>query len=155
MSHRPLLLAASILLATIVPGALSAQQKETPYWASLRASEVNMRVGPSEDFPVSWVYRRAGLPVRVVRVREGWRLVEDPDGVRGWIVARLLSPSRGAIVQGRGLAPMRAGPGDAATLRWRLEPGVVLRLQSCAEGWCRVAHDDRQGYVEADRIWGD
>jgi SH3-like domain-containing protein len=36
-----------------------------PYWAALRAGEVNMRVGPSEDFPIEWVYRRQGLPVKV------------------------------------------------------------------------------------------
>ena len=40
-----------------------AQEREVPYWASLRVDEVNMRVGPSEDFPISWVYRREGLPV--------------------------------------------------------------------------------------------
>lgn len=148
-------LLAALLLTVLPSSALSAQEKEVPYWASLRASEVNMRVGPSEDFPIAWVYRRAGLPVRVLRVREGWRLVEDPDGVRGWVVARLLNPARGAIVQGKGLASMRAGPGEGTTLRWRLQPGVVLKLQSCANDWCRVSYENRQGYVRGDRLWGD
>ena len=60
----------------------SAQDREVPYWATLRATEVNMRVGPSEAYPIAWVYRRQGLPVKVLRVREGWRLVQDPDGER-------------------------------------------------------------------------
>jgi SH3-like domain-containing protein len=37
-----------------------------------------MRVGPSEAYPIEWVYRRQGLPVKVVRVMQGWRLVEGP-----------------------------------------------------------------------------
>ena len=96
------------LLLTAVPAA--AQDREVPYWATLRAEHVNMRVGPSEAYPIEWVYRREGLPVKVVRVMQGWRLVEDPDGERGWIVARLLDPDRGAIVVGEGLAEIRAAP---------------------------------------------
>ena len=100
------------LLCLAAPAA--AQDREVPYWATLRAEEVNMRVGPSEAYPIEWVYRRPGLPVKVLRVNQGWRLVEDPDGERGWIVARLLDPDRGAIVVGDGLAEMRAEPGTGA-----------------------------------------
>ena len=80
------------MLATSV----QAQDREVPYWASLRADEINMRVGPSADYKIDWVYRRRGLPVKVVRVMEGWRLIEDPDGARGWVASRLLDPDRGA-----------------------------------------------------------
>src|SRR5687768_10053317 len=97
-----------VILALTLAAPAGAQQQDPPYWATLRAEEVNMRVGPSEDFPIEWVYRREGLPVKVVRVMQGWRLVEDPDGARGWIVARLLNPARGAMVIGEGLAEMRA-----------------------------------------------
>ena len=96
------------------------QDRDVPYWATLRAEEVNMRVGPSEEFPIEWVYRRPGLPVKVVRLNEGWRLVEDPDGERGWIISRLLNPRRGAIVTGEGLAEMRASAEPGAALLWRL-----------------------------------
>ena len=132
----------------------AAQERVLPYWASLRADEVNMRVGPSENFPIEWVYRRQGLPVKVVRVMQGWRLVEDPDGERGWIVARLLDPDRGAIVVGEGLAEMRAGSEPGARLLWRVEPGVVGALGDCASGWCRFAVGSRAGWVRQDRLWG-
>jgi SH3-like domain-containing protein len=113
-----------------------------------------MRVGPSEDFPIEWVYRRQGLPVKVVRVMQGWRLVEDPDGERGWIVARLLDPDRGAIVVGKGLAEMRTSADPDAQVLWRLEPGVVGALGDCASGWCRLSVGTRSGWVRQDRLWG-
>lgn len=125
-----------------------------PYWASLREDEVYMRVGPSVDFPIEWIYRRAGLPVKVVRLNEGWRLVEDPDGARGWVAARLLDPERAAMVKGQGEAPMRAGPDAAAPLRWRVEAGVVGRLGKCEGGWCRFVVGQRSGWVAQDRLWG-
>ncbi|HBQ91577.1 MAG TPA: hypothetical protein DD795_00955, partial [Erythrobacter sp.] len=102
---------------------LQAQDRETPYWATIRASVLNMRVGPSADYKIDWVYRLPGLPVKVLRLMEGWRLIEDPDGAQGWVVARLLSPDRGAIVIGDGLAELRDGPSHDAMLKWRVEPG--------------------------------
>lgn len=132
----------------------ASQGREVPYWATLRATEVNMRVGPSEAFPIEWVYRRVGLPVKVVRVREGWRLVQDPDGERGWIAARLLNPERGAIVIGEGLANLREAPGAGSRVLWRAEPGVVGRLGRCDDGECELDVGGRKGWVSAARLWG-
>lgn len=142
-----------LLLATVAVPA-RAQERETPYWASIRATVLNMRVGPSADYKIDWVYRRPGLPVKVVRVMEGWRLIEDPDGARGWVVARLLSPERGAMVIGEGLAELRDGPSHDAMLKWRVEPGVVGALGGCDDGWCELSIDDYQGYIVQNRLWG-
>jgi len=142
-----------LMLATAAVPA-RAQERETPYWASIRATVLNMRVGPSADYKIDWVYRRPGLPVKVVRVMEGWRLIEDPDGARGWVVARLLSPERGAIVIGEGLAELRDGPSHDAMLKWRVEPGVVGALGGCDDGWCELSIDDYQGYIVQNRLWG-
>lgn len=131
-----------------------AQNRETPYWASLRYDEVRMRVGPSQEYPIEWVYRRKGLPVKVVRVREGWRLVEDPEGERGWIARSQLDPARGALVIGKGLVDMRAAPDPASALRWRAEPGVVGKLLDCERKWCEIDVGGRTGWVPKARLWG-
>lgn len=131
-----------------------AQEREVPYWATIRASELNMRVGPSADYKIDWVYRRPGLPVKVIRLMEGWRLIEDPDGTKGWVVARLLSPDRGAIVIGEALADMREDAAMDAAVKWRAEPGVVGTLGSCDEGWCEFAVGSRNGFVLESRLWG-
>lgn len=150
------------LIATLVPtfalllfaAHSTAQDREVPYWATIRAEVVNMRAGPSVKFPIEWVYRRAGLPVKVVRVNQGWRLVEDPDGARGWIVARLLDPDRGAIVIGDGLAEIREEPRSGARLLWRAKPGVVGALGECEGQWCGFDIDGRKGWIRAERLWG-
>ena len=148
---RPLL--PILVLAIAAPAA--AQEREVPYWASLRSDVVNMRVGPSESYPIDWVYKRKDLPVKVERLMQGWRLVVDPDGTRGWINARLLSPERTALVVGEGLAPIRAEPSAASALRWNAEPGVVGKLGNCESGWCEFDVSGRRGWIEAARIWGD
>jgi len=136
-------------------GALLAQERTLPYWASIRSEEVNMRVGPSRDYPIDWVYKRKGLPVRVVRVREGWRLIQDPDGAQGWVVSSLLSPERSALVVGDGLAQLREAPQANSALRWQVEPGAVGMLGRCEGGWCELDIEGREGWIEAERLWGD
>lgn len=146
------LVLSALLAALAVPTA--AQDRDVPYWASLRSDEVNMRVGPSEDYQISWVYRREGLPVKVVRLKEGWRLIRDPDGAEGWVVARLLNPAHSALVIGDGPAAMRDDASDDGELRWKLEPGVVGKLGKCEDGWCHLDVQGRKGWVKANRLWG-
>lgn len=139
--------------ATTVPGRAVAQQADTPYWASLSADKVNLRVGPARDYRIAWIYRRHELPLKVVRQHEGWRLVEDPDGTRGWVLSRFLSRRRTAVVRG-GIAEMLERPGAGRVL-WRLAPGVVTSLGDCAGDWCRIELRGHPGYARADHLWGD
>ena len=148
------IIAATALLATAI--GLSAQvTKKTPYWASLDEDEARMRTGPSTEFPVKWVYKRHSLPVKVVAVHEVWRKIEDPDGDQGWVHVRLLSPNRTGLVIGSGIGSLRESPEPTARIAWRVEPGVVGRIDECAKGWCRFDNAGRIGYIEADRLWGD
>lgn len=142
--------AAALLMASTV----AAQERAVPYWASIKSETLNMRAGPGRDFPVRWVYKRAGLPLKVIRVHEGWRLVRDPDGAEGWVTANLLSKERGALVVGNGLAAIRAEPADGARLKWNAEPGVVGALGDCEASWCEIDVGGRAGYMRAARLWG-
>lgn len=147
----------SLTLALAVLSPLSpaaAQDREVPYWASIRAETLNMRVGPSRDYRIAWVYKRKGLPMKVIRVVEGWRLVQDPAGEQGWVVARLLSPERSAIVVGETLAAIRAEPSSGAPLKWNVEPGVVGYLGKCENGFCEFDTNGHKGWVQSDRLWG-
>lgn len=152
----PLIAFALLFLAPLAMtgGPAQAQERETPYWAAMRYNEVNMRVGPSGEYPIEWVYRRQGLPVKVVRLREGWRLVQDHEGTQGWIASSQLTPTRGAIVIGDGLADLREEPSAQSSLRWRAEPGVVGALGACEEGYCEINVEGRTGWVAAGRLWG-
>jgi SH3-like domain-containing protein len=129
--------------------------KKVPYWASISQPEARMRTGPSKDFPVKWMYKRQYLPVKVVAVHETWRKVEDPDGDQGWMYVGLLSPARTALVIGSGVASLRDAPEATSRIAWRVEPGVVGRIDDCDKGWCRLDVAGRTGYIEAERLWGD
>ncbi|QWC58058.1 hypothetical protein F7D01_14185 [Erythrobacter sp. 3-20A1M] len=145
-----------VLFAALLGGCslLDRDDDAPPYWVSVRATEANLRVGPSESYRILWVYHRPGLPMKVVREHEGWRLVRDAEGAQGWMVSRLLTRDRSAIVMGDDSVAMRSEPAATARVKWQLEPGVIGRLGSCEEGWCRMTIGDRGGYVRADALWG-
>jgi SH3-like domain-containing protein len=141
------------LLGTV--SAAGQTQRKPPYWASIQKPEARMRTGPSTEFPVTWVYKRQNLPVKVVAVHSVWRKVEDPDGEQGWLHVRLLSPQRTAIVIGKDNGALRDLPHASAHISWRVEPGVVGIIEECEKGYCRFETNGRYGYIETARIWGD
>lgn len=147
-------LAAPVLaLALLGTVPAQAQDAEVPYWVSLSKDQTNLRVGPGRDYRISWVYVRRGLPMKVLRVMGGWRLVQEPDGSRGWVLARFLSRARTAIVQGDAISLREKSDGSGRVL-WRVEPGVMGRLGECEEGWCRFDVDGRAGYAKESALWG-
>ena len=145
-----------ILLAAILllPVPLTAQNRDVPYWASLRHEEAYMRVGPSKDYKIDWVYKRKHLPVIVIREIDGWKRVRDPDGVEGWIAHSQVSRNLYAMIDGEGWAAIRADPADNAKLNWNAEPGVIGALGKCELRWCEFDISGRKGWVKQDRLWG-
>lgn len=141
------------LTLAVPPDSAYAQDRETPYWASISAGQARMRTGPGRNFPISWVYQREGLPVRVVEVYENWRKVEDPDGTQGWMLVNLLSAERMAMITGD-IRPLREAPQRGSSIRYRAEPGVVGRIRSCRRGWCEFDVRGRSGFVETDHLFG-
>ena len=161
MRRVPLFAILGLLLAlattfVVVPSheQARAQDRETPYWASLKFDKVNMRVGPSREYPIDWVYQRKGMPVKVVRLREEWRLIQDHEGTQGWVSRSQLIEDRGAMVTGKGLADLREDASADSTLRWRAEPGVIGKLVRCREDWCEIDVAGKTGWVLARRLWG-
>ncbi len=152
MRMIPTILAAAA--AAVFAAPLAAEDPPVPYWASIRANEVNMRVGPGEDYMISWVYHRAHLPLKVVRVKEGWRFVRDQDGAQGWILARFLSRERDAVVVGKEPAAMRDSPSDNGRLLWKVAPGVIGLVGDCTDGWCPMTIGERKGFVQQAHLWG-
>ena len=126
--------------------------KLVPRFESLRASEVNGRVGPSLDHPIRWQYKRAGLPVMVVMETRDWSKVQDPDGAEVWVFNQLLSSRPTVISQSETI--LRKKPSPDATGIARVSDKVVMDVQSCNANWCKVRAGRRTGWLPRTDIWG-
>ena len=132
----------------------SAQDKKPPYWASIASGEAMMRTGPGKNYPGTWLYKRRDLPIRVIKTYPNWRMIEDPDGARGWMLVTLLSDRRTGIVKKGEPRSMHVQASESSAVRFRAEAGVVGRLEKCGGGWCLMKVGDRQGYIRAVDLWG-
>lgn len=136
-----------------------------PRFVSLKSDRVNLRTGPGTDYPTSWVFRRAGLPVEVVSEFETWRQVRDSEGTTGWVVQSLLSGRRSAIVlpwdekdakDGAKPKEIALRKSDSTNSRAvaTVEPGVITNLLNCDGRWCEVTVDTYRGYIMQKQLWG-
>ena len=146
---------AAILLATVLsPTAEAQQERKTPYWASVSASEAMMRTGPAKTYPAKWLYRRADLPIKVLEVYPSWRKVQDPDGETGWMLVNLLSDTRTGVVRGDEPRPLHEAANAGSPVRYLAQPGVVGRLKTCSGDWCEFEVGGRRGHILKGHIWG-
>lgn len=152
--RKLMILAMTAAVTLTVPHAsVDAQKRKTPYYASISAGQARMRTGPGRNYPVSWLYQRAGLPVKVVDIYKEWRKVEDPGGTQGWMQGNLLTDKRSAIVTDT-IVVLRDRPSGSGRMQYRAQPGVVGRISKCAGGWCHFDVKGRGGFVEAIHLWG-
>lgn len=125
-----------------------------PRFAALRTDEVNLRAGPGTRYPIDWVYKRHDLPVEIEREFEVWRLVRDPDGVKGWVHQATLVGRRDFMVTGDERVLRRDATDGGAPVA-RLKPGVIGHIRGCdATEWCEVQVQDYRGYLKRSEFWG-
>jgi len=133
-----------------------------PRFVSLKSDRVNLRNGPGTDYPTGWVYRRAGLPLEIVKEYESWRQVRDSEGATGWVLQSFLSGRRTALVlpwerkasTKLPLVPIRTSDSARSNVVVNVEAGVIADLHSCDGRWCRVTVDAYSGYIEQKKLWG-
>lgn len=124
-----------------------------PRFVSLGSDEINVRRGPGLGYRKDWVFRRAGLPVKIVEEYGDWRRILDSDGAGGWVYHSLLSGRRTALVTAE-MATLRDRPVETAVPVAKAEHGVVAALGPCEPRWCAVEIQGVRGWVLRDQLWG-
>ena len=64
---------------------------ESINFLSLKNNEVNLRQGPSFEFPIKLIYKKKYLPVKILDKSETWRKIIDFENNSGWIHISQLS----------------------------------------------------------------
>jgi SH3-like domain-containing protein len=124
-----------------------------PRFVSLKSSQVNLRSGPGQQYPVDWVFLRKAMPVEVLDEFDVWRKIRDWEGTEGWVHATFLAPRRSVLVVGQTRSLKRSDRDDADTVAMA-EAGVIGRLMECRESWCRVEIAGTRGWLKRTEVWG-
>ena len=124
-----------------------------PRYVSLKASEGNVRRGPSLTHRIDWGFKRRDMPLEVTAEFGHWRRVHDRDGAGGWVHYSLISGVRTVVVEAE-MLDLRAQPEAGAPVVARAQAGVIARLGECAGGWCRITADGYTGWAPTSAMWG-
>lgn len=124
-----------------------------PRFVSLKASEANVRRGPSLTHRIDWVFTARGMPLQVVGEYGHWRRVRDRDGVGGWVHYTLLSGARTGLVESA-RAYLYSRPDPSAQVNAELEAGVLVELEKCSAEWCQGRAGGYKGWVAKADLWG-
>src|SRR6202045_5159362 len=139
------LAAAVVVAAPPAAAAESEAGQKLPRFVSLRSDQVNLRVGPGENYPIEWVLTRKEMPVEIVKEFEHWRMIRDWQGTEGWVHERMVSRKRGVVIKG-GVRALHRQPDPAPEVVPRAEPGVFARLVECRGAWCRIEAAEITGW---------
>lgn len=124
-----------------------------PRFVSLKASEGNVRRGPSLTHRIDWVFKHRNMPLQIVAEHGHWRRVVDQDGAGGWVHYTLLSGVRTVRIT-EDMVPLHQLADTSSAVNAYSEAGVIARLGKCDDEWCRVTVDSSKGWVPRDVLWG-
>ena len=123
------------------------------YFRTLRNDIVNLRQGPSFDYPIKIFYKKRFLPVLVQDSSENFRKIRDHENNSGWIHISQLSKKKAAIVIDEELI-MFSGSTIYSNPVALVKKGRLLKIKKCKVEWCKVYSGDFNGWVKKYSLWG-
>ena len=86
-----------ILFFFFLPFFSNIYANEKKQFLTLKKNEVNLRQGPSFEYPIKLIYKKKYLPVIILDKSGPWRNIKDFENNTGWIHVVLLSKKKYAI----------------------------------------------------------
>ncbi|GHU14166.1 hypothetical protein FACS189449_10480 [Alphaproteobacteria bacterium] len=121
-------------------------------FVSLKSSQVNLRVGPGKEYPVSWIFMWANLPVMVITEFQQWRKIKFLDGTEGWVHQNMVSRKNMVIVVVE-YAVMYKYSSKSHPIA-KIEKNVICRVLKKENHWLKVEANNIKGWIEDTCVWG-
>ena len=123
------------------------------YFLTLRNDKVNLRQGPSFEYPVKLFYMKKFLPVLILDKFENFRKIRDHENNTGWIHISQLSKKKAAIVIDDKLILFNS-PTIYSNPLAILKKGRLVKIKRCKNDWCKVVTGDFKGWIKKESLWG-
>ncbi len=120
---------------------------------SVAVQEANFRAGPSKEHQIVFTAIQH-YPVKVVGRNGGWVHVQDYEGDRAWVAARLLCKQKTAIVK-VDRANLRKKPTIRSKVVAKVELAEVFLVKARQGLWLHLfVGDEERGWIRHDLVWG-
>ena len=126
---------------------------ESINFLSLKNNEVNLRQGPSFEYPIKFIYKKKYLPIEVLDESETWRKIRDFENNSGWIHTSQLSKKKTAICI-KNNSVLYKKPTIFSKPIAKLEIGRLVLIKRCKVKWCKISSGGFSGWIYKNSLWG-
>ena len=123
------------------------------YYLTLRNDKVNLRQGPSLNYPIKLVYKKKFLPILIKDKSGNFRKVLDHENNSGWIHISQLSKKKAALNILDELIVFQK-PSIYSKPLVKLEIGRLCLVKKCKNNWCKIKTGNYSGWVEKQNLKG-
>ena len=123
------------------------------YFRTLRNETVNLRQGPSFDYPIKIFYKKKFLPVLIQDKSDNFRKIRDHENNSGWIHISQLSKKKAAIVTDDDVILFNSSTMYSSPIAI-LKKGRLVQIKKCKKNWCRLNTGEFKGWVKKESLWG-
>ena len=127
------------------------EEKKT--FLMLKNNKVNVRYGPSFDYPIKYIYKKIQLPVQLIDKKENFRRIIDHKKNSGWIHISQLRKSKSLITTSSKILFKK--PTKYSKPLAKLDSGRLLLIKKCEKNWCYVNTDNFSGWINKENVWGN
>ena len=126
---------------------------EEGYYLTLRNDKVNLRQGPSLNYPIKLIYEKKFLPILIQDKSGNFRKVLDHENNSGWIHISQLSKKKAALSILNELIVFQK-PSIYSKPLVKLEIGRLCLVKKCKNNWCKVKTGNYVGWIEKRNLKG-
>jgi len=123
------------------------------YFRTLRNDKVNLRQGPSFDYPIKIFYKKKFLPVLIQDHSDNFRKIRDHENNTGWVHVSQLSKKKAAIIIDDSLILFNASTIYSNPVAI-LKKGRLVKINKCKSDWCKIKTGEFKGWVKKESLWG-
>jgi SH3-like domain-containing protein len=124
------------------------------YFSTLKYNNVNLRQGPSKNYPVKIFYKKKYLPVLIQDASDNFRKIKDHENNTGWIHVSQLSKKKAALTLNDKVIIFKNSTIFSKPLAV-LEKGRLCLISKCKDNWCKIKVDKYSGWVKKTSLWGN
>ena len=125
-----------------------------PRFVSIKSNDVNLRKGPSTNYPIVLKYTIKNLPVEIIDEYDLWRKIIDINGNQGWIHKDLIKGDRFAIINQNYNSPLQIKNKPQGRVIGTIGKNNIVKINKCLLDWCSISHENKQGWIEKISLWG-
>tara|TARA_Y100001935_G_C17218944_1_gene464165 strand:+ start:110 stop:559 length:450 start_codon:yes stop_codon:yes gene_type:complete len=122
-------------------------------FAMLKNNKVNVRFGPSFEYPIKYIYLKKYLPIKIIDKKENFRRIIDHKQNSGWIHTSQLSKSSSVILTEKQF--IFSKPTKFSKPVAIAEKGKLILIKKCKKSWCKTTINEISGWLLFSNFWGE